>query len=847
MAEDEKRADSTSSPQADSTGSPQAVAQAPSDAELFAGEMYEELSEKQVFVGDEDFFRSLAAPSPAKLRLDEQPQEPRQQSRQLIKKVAVFGACLIVVTLVYWTVKSPHKPSISGAKQELQLQEPNVSAVQPAPMAEKQVAQKQPEPAPEPADQQVTKPETVFQPGQSVSLKAAEGLYSARQYDKAYAAYDYLCQKLPTKMENERDFLRLRMAQCANQTNDLERATSLLEVLANSPSLIVRIMADCQMSLLEMQKSNYLRARSKTYEVMAMVSTVQMDKNLALTLEQNAQFIAAEALTRQILSLSDLDADLPPELWKAPAQVDPFAGLDEEQIRSLVSSDCEMLRAASLAPQIKKIEAKDGSARWSVACNGASIEELLSRFATNAGLDVSWSASSSDSARGAGGVIEEAVRARRVTIYLPGTTTRQCVTVAAGAVGLIGRLGEKDAIEVIDPEKYRSLSEHLALLCEEATSLWRSFVLAFSSDQRVANAHFAMALLQSRQNRTAEPIAEFKLIANTLAGSSLAPYALLHSSKLKANLRDYMGAREDLKQLVEQYQNSEIAGRCHMNLAENTGNAGMKDEAANIYRKVYNLNLSPKSQAIAALRAGECYYEIADYASAATWLAKYIESAKNEKSEELWSAYYTLGRAYFATDKAEQACEAFRKALGGQLSREQYIETVSALVDSYIEQKRLVEAIDILEDIPMWQFSQNESIGILLLKSKVFRAMGLVDKAITTIGDKADYVSDQKLVARVHLELGNCFIAKEDFELAHRALTRALTGAEAGEPTRQAMLHLAEVCLRLQRYSETIRLCRQLLDLEIPEQSKQKVRELMAAAYKRLEEYDKAALALLGK
>jgi hypothetical protein len=35
--------------------------------------------------------------------------------------------------------------------------------------------------------------------------------------------------------------------------------------------------------------------------------------------------------------------------------------------------------------------------------------------------------------------------------------------------------------------------------------------------------------------------------------------------------------------------------------------------------------------------------------------------------------------------------------------------------------------------------------------------------------------------------------------------------------------------------------------LEIPEQSKQKVRELMAAAYKRLEEYDKAALALLGK
>ena len=31
----------------------------PSDSELFAGQVYEELSERQVFAGDEDFFKSL--------------------------------------------------------------------------------------------------------------------------------------------------------------------------------------------------------------------------------------------------------------------------------------------------------------------------------------------------------------------------------------------------------------------------------------------------------------------------------------------------------------------------------------------------------------------------------------------------------------------------------------------------------------------------------------------------------------------------------------------------------------------------------------------------------------------
>ena len=60
-------------------------------------------------------------------------------------------------------------------------------------------------------------------------------------------------------------------------------------------------------------------------------------------------------------------------------------------------------------------------------------------------------------------------------------------------------------------------------------------------------------LLQTLTEQKNDAIAEYKLVANRFSQISSAPYALMNSSQLKAEIHDYQGAREDLKQLIQQY------------------------------------------------------------------------------------------------------------------------------------------------------------------------------------------------------------------------------------------------------------------------------------------------------
>ena len=72
-------------------------------------------------------------------------------------------------------------------------------------------------------------------------------------------------------------------------------------------------------------------------------------------------------------------------------------------------------------------------------------------------------------------------------------------------------------------------------------------------DKRVPNGHFALGLLHAERNQPNDAIAEYKLVANRFSKTPLAPQALLQSGMLKVTLRDYAGAQQDLKQLVELY------------------------------------------------------------------------------------------------------------------------------------------------------------------------------------------------------------------------------------------------------------------------------------------------------
>jgi len=330
----------------------------------------------------------------------------------------------------------------------------------------------------------------------------------------------------------------------------------------------------------------------------------------------------------------------------------------------------------------------------------------------------------------------------------------------------------------------------------------------------------------------------------------LAPYALLSSSKLKTELHDYSGAREDLTQLVEQYPETEFYGQACLNLADATKNAGFLNEALRLYRKVYNLGLSLELQTASTLGAGRCSYEIKDYGTAVKWLVKYIKLANDPTDEDFYLAYFHLGKTNLALGNYQQAALAFQYALSGpigSLARERYVETVSALVETQIQLENFVEALTLLETIDSWQFSTKESIEILLLKSKVLRLMGLPDKAIAVLGDNAEYMPDSQLKTRLSFELTNCYIAKGDLDFARKKLTDILISADPGHLSHEIALRLAEVCLDLGQSSQTITVCQQLLDSEVSIQIRQKALKVQVAAYNHQKNFDNAALALVGQ
>jgi len=817
-------------------------------------ETIEELSEEEVFSG-EDFYEPLAdSAAPAAAQSDTEPVDEQIAADQpllvssgrkrfsVIQKVLMVSIVTIAAILLYTLLKTPPRPAAG-----------TIPAVRRSPVAHRAASSESPaEDLAQPTPAQAPKPQLLPSPAQPVSLKVADDFYLQHDYNRAYTVYDQLYQSLPAGSQQQllKDFLQLKMALCMRKVASrgllwdghirgaADQADRLFRAVSKSRSPIVRVLANYHCCLIEVQKKQYLRAQARAYQTIALIGAVDFDRDWALSLQRDCHFLATESITRHILSLRDADKDLPEQLWSSPADVDPFTNLDETQLRSLLESGPERLDKALLGPQIRQFSDHDGSTRWSVVCNGVSIEELLSRFSANADLNISWPA---------GGAEDDTIRKRPVSLYLPAATPRQFVTVATGCAGLLARLDEKGTADIFDPAGYSSLSEHISLLSSEAISLWRRILLAFHGDERIPNAHFALGLLYAQKGQFSESIAEYKLVANRFSRTSLASFALLHSSRLKTDLRDYLGARGDLKQLTEQHPDAEVADQACLYLADATMKAGLLNEAARLYRKVYNLALSLESQTAAALGAGRCFYEAKDYQSAAEWLTRYINLATDRTGRELYLAYFLLGKANVALEKPKQACEAFKYALQGQFRGEEYVEAISSLIEAQIQQEAFLEALDILKDVPVSQFSQRESIEMLLLKSRILRAIGLVDEAITALGDRGQYLSDTQLKARVSFELSKCYIAKEDYELARNELTRTLVFVDPGPLAHEIVLKLADVCLKLGQVSQTVSVCSQLLDSDPSPQIKQRALYLIATACKQQKDYNRAALALLGQ
>jgi tetratricopeptide (TPR) repeat protein len=210
-------------------------------------------------------------------------------------------------------------------------------------------------------------------------------------------------------------------------------------------------------------------------------------------------------------------------------------------------------------------------------------------------------------------------------------------------------------------------------------------------------------------------------------------------------------------------------------------------------------------------------------------------------------AYFLLGQSNLALGKYQQACDTFKYALQEQSSREQYVEAITSLVKGHIEQKHFVEALDTLESVRSVALSKEQSFEMLLLKCRILRMLGLLDTAIVCLRDRVEYISDPELNAKISFELALCHIANGNFESARSVLSGILSTVEPGPLAEQAAMELADVCLKLERSSQTISVCLQLLESGVSEQRKQEILRLLAAAYNQQKNYNKATLALSGQ
>jgi len=823
-------------------------------ADYFSGASFKELSESDVFVGGQELNKLLADSA----KPTTQPRGPAGRGGKrfsIHQKILLIGIVLVGAMLLCTLLKPAPVAETTPPAEQLKT-----SKAGPADddvrfqltQADSQIQKSQPV--------STAKIDTETQP---LSLKAAHNLYLQKNYGQAYSAYNQLCQGLSaaatfnTEKQLLKDFLQFRMALCMEKSAELDKAERLFNTASNSHCPIVRALANYHCSLLEMHKKQYASAGIRAYKAIALLDAAAFDRNWALSLQRDCHFLVAASTTKDVLSLCDADKDLPEGLWPCSAHLpDPFTGLDEAELRNLLVSGSEKLTSGLLGPQIQPLNSQGhrqdpqrspaGPPRWRVVCHSASIEELLARFAANANLDIHWTSSRQSGPAEA----KDNAAKRPVSMYLSAATSQQFLSIAAGCAGLLARTSNKPQMQVVnisDPANYLSLSEHTATLTEEAIVLWQRYLLAFHDDPRLANAHFSLALLHRQAGATTEAIAEYKLVANRYPRTTMAPFALLHSSRLKVGLRDYAGARQDLKQLVEQYYDSDIAGRACLYLAEATMKTGPTAEAQRLYRKAYNLNLSTESQAASALGAGRCFYEENDYENAAKWLTRYLNLTAERTGRDACYAYFLLGKCFLETAKPGQACDAFQCALAGAITEQAKIEALAALTEARIQQKLFIEALEAAENMDTAGFSANQICRVLLIKSKILRAMGLPDNAIELIGDRLEDITDPRLTAEVQFELAKCHTAKGNLEQARKQLTEILLQIEARPLANEVALELARVCLKLRQEKQAVSVCSQLLACEPLPKVKQAALEIMSQAYIRQRKYNSAALALLGR
>jgi len=812
-----------------------------SPEDMFATDASGSISESDVFAGTEDFHKTLS--KTVNSRKSTKPSKEKR-SYSTSQKVLILSIITLLITISYVLLKPD---STKAAFQSLAT---TSNPTAPAELNTTKSAYPQTVTAPSTTTQpQGFSTQPSQSPSEPVSLRYAEKMYLQRNYAKAFDLYKNIFDRfsmpdISISKDDEllRDFCRLKMAFCKKASADYESAYQLLRKALQSPSPAIKAFANYKLCFIDIHNRQYQKARSRAYQALAMADAIDFDPKWTIAFKSDCHFLIAESMTMDILSLSNSDKNMPEEMWRSfNCADDPFINLQNQDLISFLSSGTEQLNKSLFIPKIEKAESNGSDDYFTVICRDCSAEEVLSRLASNAKLNISWVSLNSKSST----AISPGIRNRPVTIYTPAASPQQIAKMAAGSAGLLAQIDDTNTINICDLQDYKSLEEHISLLNQEAISLWKSFLLTYYSDKRIPNVHFALGKLLTVQNNLPNAIAEFKITTSRFANTNFAPMALLHSSLLKSQILDYAGAGQDLKQLIEQYPDASITDQACLYLAETNFKTQNYAEASKKYQKVYYLSPNRDYQIQAALGAAKALYEQKDYVIAEQWFNNYFRITKDKESREFYQAHFTFGKTSLALDKVQQACNSFKLALHDNNSKDQYLTTLLALIDSYIKKKDFLNAIIQLEQIPPEQFSPIQYTKILLIQSKVYRSIGLAEKAHSILGDKAEYISDPQLKSEILLEIGRCYVSMGDFPEAENILSKTIIIVEPGPHADQIKLELAQVLFNQNKSDQTILICTKIMESNTDKKISEAASKLASEAYKRKDDYNNAAAVLL--
>ena len=274
---------------------------------------------------------------------------------------------------------------------------------------------------------------------------------------------------------------------------------------------------------------------------------------------------------------------------------------------------------------------------------------------------------------------------------------------------------------------------------------------------------------------------------------------------------------------------------------------GLYEEAIKMFRKVYNLDLNSDSQKQAAFGLGKCFFETEDYTEAQKWLGQAINLIDNSTDERLCPAYFMLGKTETELGNYKEASAALRKALEGLESKEEYIRIMLWLVNAEKSQQNFVSALNILENVPVSQLSQEYACEMLIAKSQILREIGITDTAISLLRRKIEFIADSELRAKLSFELARCYHHCGDLRIARKEVTDAIAGLPAGLLLQQAKLFLADIAIQLGEYEQAKQVCLQFLNQPgYDEQCRNEALELLGRPYANMDKPDEAALAYAG-